>query len=396
MAADGVFDQTKRVDPSPARHGEGTFEFLNRADGHYWQQVRVLLEGWFAHLPADAQPDLRARLRSRDDRQFSAAFFELYLHESLIRGDFRVECHPQVPNSPRRPDFLVRSGSGSFYLEARSVSESDLDAAASNRLARMYETLDRLNSPNFFVSVNVYSVGGSDIRSRKLRSLLEQWLGGFDPDEVGRLYNQQGAGSLPELTWTDRDWKISFSVIPKKVDARGVIGLRPLGAFGSGRAKSVDNVSPIRRALADKGSAYGELDYPFIVALRQQSVFAESYAINQALFGSEQVDMVMGSDGQWASHQGRAGDGFWLANGTWRNREVSAVVSVGNLNPWSVTSQVPVLWQHPESTRRVAAPPFWSRVELVGDTLTTTYATIEPADHFELPKPWPVGRPFSN
>jgi hypothetical protein len=42
-------------------------------------QVRDLIEDWFSRLSPDAQADVRGRLRSRDDRQSSGAFFELYL-----------------------------------------------------------------------------------------------------------------------------------------------------------------------------------------------------------------------------------------------------------------------------------------------------------------------------
>ena len=67
-----VFDDFTRVDGSPARHTESHFEFLNRARDAQWQRTRDQIEEYFAIFPSSGQVDLRARLRSRDDRQHTA------------------------------------------------------------------------------------------------------------------------------------------------------------------------------------------------------------------------------------------------------------------------------------------------------------------------------------
>ncbi len=397
MPPGGVFDQKTRTDSSPSGHDEGTFDFLNRVEGGYWQQIRDLMEEWFARLPSSAKDDVRSRLRSRDDRHFSAAFFELYLHESLVRGGFQVTCHPSVPNSSRAPDFLVESHSTGFYLEATSVSEPDLDWAASRRLARMHEALNRMESPHFFLSVEVDSVGASDINTRRLRAGLKQWLSGLDPDEVGKHYLQASrADAVPSRTWNDNGWTLTVSVIPKSIEARGKPGLRPLGMFGPAGAMSVDVVSPVRKALTQKGSAYGELGLPFIVAVRQGSTFPLSSGIAEALYGSLQVTITSGPDQEPSYSEGRAGDGFWLGNTTWRNKRVSGVLSATNLHPWSVASELPVLWHHPQCAAPIPAIDFWGRVDLVGSALQTTEALRGPSEHFGLPRTWPEGEPFED
>jgi hypothetical protein len=82
---------------------------------------RAVLEDWFSRWPTDSRPDLRARLRAKDDGQFLGAFWELYLHELHLRLGFECERDPELPDSPRRPDFLVHGAGGSFYLEATVV-----------------------------------------------------------------------------------------------------------------------------------------------------------------------------------------------------------------------------------------------------------------------------------
>lgn len=153
-----VFSAISRNDPSPASHGDSQFQFLDRVSGPYWDQVRDLIEDWFSRLCSDAQADVRGRLRSRDDRQFDGAFFELYVHECLLRMGYTVTCHPEPEGSERRPDFLAEKNRSRMYVEARSASTSDVSVGAAARLNTVYQSLDRLDSPNFFLWIDRKSV----------------------------------------------------------------------------------------------------------------------------------------------------------------------------------------------------------------------------------------------
>lgn len=102
-----IFSEIARDDPSRRAHGDGQFTFLDRVAGPYWDQVRELIEDWFSRLCPDAQADIRGRLRSSDDRHVRGAFFELYLHECLLRMGYTVTCHPVLEGTTRRPDFLA-------------------------------------------------------------------------------------------------------------------------------------------------------------------------------------------------------------------------------------------------------------------------------------------------
>ncbi len=153
LAADGfnrgqdqrvtVFDDVERIDPSEANHGESVFEFLNRVRSPFWEDVRSLIESWVAGLPEDVAPDIQARLRTRDDRHFHGAFWELYLHQTLTASGCTLTHHPEVPGTDRRPDFLVEGEGNGFYLEARVVSDSDEAVTAGRRLERIYDSLNR-------------------------------------------------------------------------------------------------------------------------------------------------------------------------------------------------------------------------------------------------------------
>ena len=76
-----IFDDIPRTETRAKNERESFFPYYNRSARPMIAAVRQLLESWFARIPADAQRDLRARLRSPIDSQHEAAFWELYLHE---------------------------------------------------------------------------------------------------------------------------------------------------------------------------------------------------------------------------------------------------------------------------------------------------------------------------
>ncbi len=135
---DLLFDDVVRVDDTVARYAEGDFPFLNRSSWPESARIRDELERWFARFPSSAvdaareRRDLRGRFRSRSDRDHQAAFFELFVHELLMRLTLGVEVHPAVPGLSKRPDFLVTPANGEpFYVEAVAVSgksEAELSA----------------------------------------------------------------------------------------------------------------------------------------------------------------------------------------------------------------------------------------------------------------------------
>ena len=388
-----VFSATSRADPSPAGHGESHFQFLDRVSGSYWDQVRDLIDDWFSRLCSDAQADVAGRLRSKDDRQSTGAFFELYLHECLLRMGFTVTCHPVLEGTSRRPDFLAEKGNNSIFIEARSASPSDVAVGRSARVNVVYDSLDKLDSPNFFLWIEVERHGDAPLRVRPMRRRLEKWLDGLDPDEytlVGKRRKE-----LPGFIHNDAGWKIDFRAIPKSPNARGRKGARPLGIFGGGTAQWVQDEAGIRGALADKGSAYGAPGAPFVVAVASSSISLDDDDVLDALYGKEVVEFRTLADGRVSTVMARKPDGYWYGGTRWEHRDVSAVLVVKNLHPAFVGKQRHTIWEHPDPTDAVGELPMWRRA-FVGPDGNLAFADPDrsQADWFGLSDPWPAGEPF--
>lgn len=156
----------------------------------------------------------------------------------------------------------------------------------------------------------------------------------------------------------------------------------------------VDDVTPLRKALADKGSAYGTLDRPFVIAIRPSSLSTDEFDILNALYGSLQVQFSQGPNGESATREVRAPDGYWFGGTEWRHRHVSGVLIARSMQPWTVSVDLPTLWEHPDPARPVIAAPMWRRAVIADHELQYVDATIEPHHLLGLPLGWPVGDPF--
>lgn len=226
-----LFEAFEREYHYPALHSESEFSFLNRSARPAADRVRGLLETWFRGYPAVDQQELRSRFRS----DFQAAFYELLLHAFLKSLQCLVEVHPDLGTDRRtKPDFLATFSDGKeCFIEARVITDvSQSEVSKQNRLNRLYDQLDHLESPDFFLGFkNLKEEGSHQPSARKFRQEIENWISALDPDEVTNLINEFGPGATPCYRFREGGFKITVFVIPKKPGARGKQGVRPLGMF---------------------------------------------------------------------------------------------------------------------------------------------------------------------
>ena len=147
------------------------------------------------------------------------------------------------------------------------MHRSDEAVGRGRRTAAIYDALNTVDSPNFFVWVEVDASGPNEVAKRPLVEATQTWLSTLDPDTVDAAMRVRGLDAMPTTTWTRDGWTIRLRPIPKVREARGEPGVRPIGVYGSTGAQLVDGASPIRKALRRKGSAYRINDAPFVVAL---------------------------------------------------------------------------------------------------------------------------------
>lgn len=383
MGSSRIFDGIVRTDDSPCGHNEATATFLNRAAGASWEQVRHLLEEWASHIPALDRGDLVGRLRSPINSQFAGAFWELYLHETLKRCGFVVTIHPNVEGVRRKPDFLVTSKESSFYVEAKALLTPEADPGANGRRRQLYDSLNKISSPNFFLAINESAIGPSDLPTRPLRTALEKWLDSLDPGAISlTAFDEDPSNTFP---WVRDGWEIRFRAIPIRADARGQPDHRPLGVFGPSAAWVN---SDLKAALSDKGSAYGELGHPLVIAVNTFGFSNDDFDVMNALYGSLQIRVSVHDPGADAVEM-RARDGYWAA-GEWAHRHVSGLLIGRSLTPWNVAQNVPTLWRHPHPYADAPSLGTWRIASVVDDKINFTDARESIHSFLGLPADWPA------
>lgn len=387
---EGLFTSHTRDDVSPSRHGESTFEFLSRVAGPVWDQCRALITQWLDDYPASDRWGLRARLRSADDRVFTSAFWELYLHEMYRRDGWAIKIEPMVPNSPNRPDFLVSKGGRSYYVEARCTFEGgDLGAAA--RLKAVYAALDSIDSGPFHLAVTVVEVGASSPPTRFLRRSLEGWLAGLDPDAEG--HNLGFDDAARRFDWKHEDWNLIFTPIPRRADVRDAPAERPLGAFIPNTAAFIDDIGSLRHALLEKGSRYGALEHPLVLAINVGSGFHDEDDTIQALYGTVGWRFDINSP-ETEPTPVITEPGFWGPPGRPTRRHIAGLLLAEGMHYGRVARYSPTFWPHPEAAEIVAPLLLWSVARAGEHGIDYQEPQRAAHDHFQLAEGWPLGEPF--
>jgi len=343
-----LFDDIERPDEGPASYAESKFGYLNRTGRPEAGRVRENLENWFSHYPQHQRAEFRSRFRSPNNHQHLAAFFELALHELLIRLGHGVEIHPASNGATaKRPDFLVTSGSGDrFYMEAvLATDQTDQEAAANARLATLRDLLNRMDSPNFFVGFEQGGTPKTSFPANKIQAFLEQKLSALDPDEVAAAFASGGIRSLPHWPYDHDGCIVTFFPIPKSAGKRGKAGVRPVGM----QMESPHWIEPelaIRNAITKKARRYGKLDLPYIIAVDAIGDHVEHSDIMEALFGKETTIVSRTASG-FKMQPSRIPDGAWRSKTAPRYTTVSAMLLFHPLFPHSLCHTDVRLYHHP-------------------------------------------------
>lgn len=324
------------------------FSFLNRSAWPSSERIRNILENWFSGYPVSERRELRSRLRSNEDHQHEAAFFELLLHQLLVRLGCRVEVHPEIGGTTKRPDFLVCGPDGEeFFLEVALVTDTSPKAVGDQtRLNGVLNVIEDINSPSFFISVEAPEFPKSDVRRGRLATRLSSWLATLSHPEIVVRIQEQGLDGAPRYPWSDDGWNAEFIAIPRSSENQA--DARTLGYIDVGHAAIVNPAAVIQTKIEDKAKKYGDLQLPFVIAINCQGMFVDPIDIEDALFGPLKVVIRTG--------ESRSGIGAWLSRGGPKNTRVSGVLVGRQIHPWSITTASTSLYLNPWAKRPYCGP----------------------------------------
>lgn len=384
-----LFDDSPREDRSVADFQESTYAFLNRIAGNYWNHPRALMQHWMDRINDDiSYNDLLRRLRSGDNEQFRSAYLELYLHESLLRAGYEIVVHPEVPGTTRQPDFLAVRGDGRLYVEAVAPGSTASAKAAAGRRAVLFDTVNRLQDPNFILWLDHLVDGPQPPKSARLRAVLRQWLRSLDPDASWTT------DAAPRYDWREGGWEVGVKAMPRKLETRGLrSGSQAIGVYGHMGANVIDDAPAIRKALAAKHHEYGPLNSPFVIAIGTYMMDSDRWHASNAMYGQIAVEFDPNSDGEASTRTVRQADGYFGTPTDWHNRNVSGVLLVNQLMPYYVQRAEVTLWRHPSPIHALPDELGLPAHVIALDIEGFSEAPPDPSagDFFGLPDPWPPG-----
>ena len=378
-----LFSDQQRDDHSPGKYAEDIFAFLGRSARPNAVEIRRILEKWFEDYPAVECAALKDRLQN----DFHAGFLELFLHSYFHANSFTLAPHPTVPNSPRKPDFLVQNGECEFYLEATVVRDiSDQDIARQRVKNLLLDAINSADSPNFFLDLRDFTIApGSQPAARKIKAFLERELPKWDPDEVEKSVAGNAVNDGPILQFQDAAIFVRIMLIPRSPEARGKPGIRPIGIHPPETHWGGED-SVLRKSINNKTTRYGALDRSYVICANYIGIWgAEQEDILNALFGTRQLTATTNRPNPVPS---RKPDGIFRGPGGPWNTRVSGVI-VATISPWNLPSARFELYHHPRATfpLKPCALPL-RQASIAGDRLEWREG-IPLADLYRLPEGWP-------
>lgn len=280
---DSLFDCIKRTYLESAKHNENTYDYYNISARPDISKVRDTLESWFSNYPKEEKKELKNRFK----KDFDSAFYELFLYELFTKLDYNITIHPDLPSSPKKPDFLISKDDIEIYVEAKVVKNKTKEQEAFERkINEFYDNLNKLNSSDFLLQIEHFIILTKKQPSTKgIIKYIEQELKKINPDLLSEEINKNGIEKLPAIEYNNGDIHIIVKPIPVIASARKErkrpIGMYPIETFLGGGEES------LKDSIEKKAKRYGKLDKPFIVCMNSLDIMTSGKMdVDNAIWGS--------------------------------------------------------------------------------------------------------------
>jgi len=179
-----------------------------------------------------------------------------------------------------------------------------------------------------------------------------------------------GHDNLPYCYYEHNGWKIVFYAIPRPLDSQGQANKTVV--YQLSEARKVEAENSLRDALETKSKKYGNFELPYVIAVDVLAIDSFGTDIGEILFGKEvilfdrQLEDFSLTRSPLLPDRPSEENGFCRARKRARNQQVSALLLVEDLMPWSVARKTPVLWHNPWAERPLD-PNIWQGPQMIPD-----------------------------
>lgn len=258
-----LFAQTTTDLEGPSNHNDDPFRYYEKSSRKDIRLIRELLNRWFSNYPKEHQRELKASFK----KHFDDSFYELFLHQLFRDLGYKVEIHPKLSNSDKRPDFLIKKGNQEIYVEAKITSgKSNKQKAFVRMRDQFYDNLNKIRTSKFYIQIESleFKTGNQPSTSSLIHSIEEE-LHKYDPEVLIQEVEKYGFHKLPNFQIENDDIKLNLRFLPKKRSARKEFQ-RPIGVFpfsthwGGGEQN-------LKEAIELKAKKFMNLDKPLLICI---------------------------------------------------------------------------------------------------------------------------------
>jgi len=386
-----IFSDIERIFNGPQQYGEPDFEYLDRSARIESKRVRNVITEWLNNFPESDRNEVICRIKSGSHINFRSATFELYIHEILIRLGYEVSTHPETSSGKTtKPDFLVRDTETgeSFYVEAvLATDQSDQERAAESRKNLVIDSINKLSSPNFYLSLSAEGDPETTPSGRKLRRKLSKWLTELDPDEVSNNLKVSGHDALPRIELNQDGWNVEFIAIPKSPERRGLEDSTTIGSLSNG-VRWMTSWESVRDTVLKKGNRYGDINKPLLIAVNVGQFDVHNIDSMQALFGQEQF-IFNSNDLDSELRMERAPNGVWYGPNGIRYKRISGVIISPDITPWTCGARNICIYINSWANQNVSGSLFQLSHAQIHEGIMEWTEGIHPKELLGLHDSWP-------
>ena len=309
--------------------------------------IRELLDQWFIKFPNSEKKELKNRFH----KDFDSSFYELFLFQLFLKLNFQVEIHPSVPNSTKKPDFLIIKDDLEIYIEAKIVKGKSQEQEANERkINEFYDNFNKLDPKGFLLNISTLTIKTTKQPSTKeIITYVQREINRLDSKEVFQIVEEFGYNRNPIIEIDNSDIHIVVELFPVNPSARDK-KRRPIGMYPSEILLGGGEES-LKDSISKKAKRYGELDKPFIVCMNSLDIkTSNKIDIDNAIWGSLAWSWSTNPnnrDEKWI----RQRDGVFLGNNGPRLKNLSGVL-VTKVFPHNIPIANYWLFEHPFSENK--------------------------------------------
>ena len=218
---------------------------------------------WLQEVPQPHQTELKARLESKLDHPHYSARQELAIHHYFQVNKWKVRIHPEVPNSPNRPDFLMQRAGTLTIVECKCIFGQKTTTDQDKRLNRLAKDISEKLTKTVFLSPL------SDLPPSIPINRLLSW--------IEELPKPSDSNDVLEYNYWDchQGCEYGLHVIVVNFDCddeslRGVHGIGPKNA-------EILSAERFREIVGEKARRYGGLELPHIISISVSSEMNTGY-----------------------------------------------------------------------------------------------------------------------